>query len=101
MPAGAERRAITLHQPTMAHHHMPRWLEFVGAAMIVLAVVIGVALVIGYSGLLNQPTTVSPSRLVVSGAQGGAIEYMGIPYQTGIARGIVVQSEHGGILYVG
>ena len=94
---------MTLHQPVMAQqHHVPHWMGVLAGAAVVLGIAIAIAAVIVGLALLLQPQVAGPTRLVISGSNGGGIEYTGIPWRTGVPQGIAVQGAHGGgILYVG
>ena len=54
---------MTLHQPTMAPHMLPWWLELVGAAIIGAALLLGVLLIAGQTNLFQstgtEPTSMS------------------------------------------
>jgi hypothetical protein len=89
------------HQPAMIGPHLARRLELFGAAIVALAIVLGLLLIAGRVNLAPWTTAqTAPTHLVVSGASGGAIEYTGIPYPIHLSW-VVDGTSGGGIAYTG
>lgn len=91
---------MALHQPALVHHPLPKWLEYAGIALVVLALVLGGVLLA--TRLIPASAPSGMQHMIVYGANGGSIEYMGIPY-TGWTRPawIIRGREGGGIIYTG
>lgn len=91
---------MAIHQPVMVHHHVPRWLEFVGVAMIVAALAIGAIVVADRLGLMTRTATPVSHALIVPGTNGGGIAYTGIPYPVS-EPWVIEGTDGGGIVYTG
>jgi hypothetical protein len=95
---------MAVHQPVLTPHHVPRWLEDVAAGVVGAVLVVGLLLIAGHTDILPTITTETapaPPALVVSGSNGGGIEYTGIPYPARAPVLRVSGSDGGGIIYTG
>ena len=93
---------MTLHQPMMARHRFPAWLELVGAAIIGAALVFGALLVAGHTDLLPSTATRETPAMIVAGTGQGSLAYTGIPYPPRQVAAVAVSGTSGGsIQYTG
>jgi hypothetical protein len=91
---------MALHQPVMVHHHMPKWLEYVGLAVIVVALALGAWFVADRVGFTTQHATSATQALVITGTNGGGLNYTGIPYPASHEL-VVLGANGGGLRYTG
>lgn len=92
---------MAIHQPALAPHSIPRWVEWALAVVIGAAIVVALLVVATNVKLGPQAATPAGQELIVYGRNGGAIRYTGIPYPAPQPAWIVEGRNGGGIIYTG